>query len=160
MGRRAVVAGSFDPITNGHLDIITRGAGLFDEVVVACGHNVNKRYAFELKRRIELIVGCTSHLPGVRVDTFEGLLVDYCARLDADVILRGLRATTDFDFEFQIGLANMDMAPDVQTVFLLSPPHNIFVSSSLVKEIAVNGGDVSRYVPPAVNAALIELYAD
>ena len=159
MARRAVVAGSFDPITNGHLDIITRGASLFDEVVVACGHNVNKRYAFDLERRMSLVLACTGHLPGVRVESFEGLLVDYCEAVDADVILRGLRATSDFDFEFQIGLANMDMTPHVQTVFLLSPPQNIFVSSSLVKEIALNGGDVSRYVPANVNAALVELYS-
>jgi len=158
MTRRAVVAGSFDPITNGHLDIIARGATLFDEVIVACGHNVNKRTLFDIEERIELIYACTGHLPDVKVEKFSGLLVDYCEEVAADVILRGLRATSDFDFEFQIGLANMDMAPAVQTVFLLSPPSNIFVSSSLVKEIAQNGGDVSRYVPPAVNAALVERY--
>ena len=154
MTRRAVVAGSFDPITNGHLDIIARGTILFDEVVVACGHNVNKKTLFDIEERIELIYACTGHLPDVKVEAFSGLLVDYCVEVGADVILRGLRATSDFDFEFQIGLANMDMAPAVQTVFLLSPPSNIFVSSSLVKEIAMNDGDVSRYVPAAVHEAL------
>ena len=154
MTRRAVVAGSFDPITNGHLDIIARGTILFDEVVVACGHNVNKKTLFDIEERIELIYACTGHLPDVKVEAFSGLLVDYCVEVGADVILRGLRATSDFDFEFQIGLANMDMAPAVQTVFLLSPPSNIFVSSSLEKEIAMNDGDVSRYVPAAVHEAL------
>jgi pantetheine-phosphate adenylyltransferase len=152
----AVVAGSFDPITNGHVDIIRRGSALFDRVVVGCGHNVNKRYLCDLERRMELVRESTSALANVTVEPFEGLLVDFCQRLDAKVILRGLRATSDFDFEFQIGLANMDMAPRVETVFLLSPPENIFISSSLVKEIAVNGGDVSRYVPACVDAMLRE----
>lgn len=158
MTKRAVIAGSFDPITNGHLDIIARGTMLFDEVIVACGHNVKKKTLFDLEERIALIYACTGHLPDVKVESFTGLLVDYCVDAGADVILRGLRATSDFDFEFQIGLANMDMAPAVQTVFLLSPPANIFVSSSLVKEIAMNHGDVSRYVPAAVNDALRQRY--
>ena len=152
----AVVAGSFDPITNGHVDIIRRGSALFDRVVVGCGHNVNKRYLCELDERMELVRKSTAGLDNVEVQAFEGLLIDFCARIDAKVILRGLRATADFDFEFQIGLANMDMAPDIETVFLLTQPDNIFISSSLVKEIAVNQGDVSRYVPGCVEAMLKE----
>lgn len=153
---RAVLAGSFDPITLGHLDIIRRGSTLFTDVIVACGHNVKKRYLFDLDERMDLIGRSIDDLPNVTVESFEGLLVDYCKRREAGVILRGLRAVTDFDFEFQIGLANMDMAPSIETVFLLTDPQNIFVSSSLIKEIAVHGGDVSRYVPAPVATALAE----
>lgn len=151
--RIAVYAGSFDPVTHGHLDVIRRGTSLFDEVVVAIGHNVRKQRTMPLAVREQVLREVTADIPGVRVDTFEGLLVSYCRRIGAGAILRGLRAVTDFEFEFQTGLANMDMAPDVETVFLLTDPQNIFVSSSLVKEIAMNGGDVTRYLPePALTA--------
>ena len=153
-GRIAVYAGSFDPVTHGHLDVIRRGTKLFDEVVVAIGHNVRKQRTLPLAVREQVLREVTADIPGVRVDTFEGLLVDYCRRVGAGAILRGLRAVTDFEFEFQIGLANMDMAPEVETVFLLTDPRNIFVSSSLVKEIAANGGNVSRYLPDAALQAL------
>ena len=147
MTRRAVLAGSFDPITFGHLDILRRGLRLFDEVIVACGHNPKKDAALPLDVRLDILRECTADLEGVRVEQFSGLLVEFCREVEAGVILRGLRAVTDFEFEFQIGLANMDLAPGVETVFLLTEPRNIFVSSSLVKEIAAMGGDVSRYVP-------------
>ena len=151
---KAVIAGSFDPPTNGHVDIIRRAATLFDEVVVACGNNIKKRYFFTLEERLAMVRECSTGLSNVTVDSFAGLLVHYCEEVGAKAIVRGLRATSDFDFEFQIGLANMDMAPAVETVFLLTEPGNIFISSSLVKEIALNGGDVSRYLPPAALAAL------
>lgn len=154
--RRAVLAGSFDPITLGHLDILERGSKLFDEIVIACGNNPAKRYLHSLEERKEIIDRCTAHMSNVRVDSFDGLLVDYCQRIDAGFILRGLRAVSDFDFEFQIGLANKNLAPAVETVFLLTDSNHIFVSSSLVKEIASNGGDVSRYVPEAALAPLLE----
>ncbi len=159
MTRRAVLAGSFDPITLGHLDILKRGLTLFDEVVVAVGNNPAKRTIFGLAERLEILRDCTAELDGVTVDAFEGLLVDYCQRIGAGVILRGLRAVSDFEFEFQIGLANMDMAPGIETVFLLSEPRYIFVSSSLIKEIATNGGDVSRYLPAPAMSALQEKLA-
>lgn len=155
MARTAVYAGSFDPITMGHLDLIKRARTLFDEVVLAIGHNPAKRYCLPIEERERILTAVTADLPGVRVDRFDGLLVDYCRRIGAVAILRGLRAVTDFEFEFKIGLANMDMAPQVQTVFLLSEPRNIFVSSSLVREIAGHGGDVSRYLPPEAHAALL-----
>jgi len=149
----AVYAGSFDPVTQGHLDIIRRASRLFDTVILAVGINPNKKTLLSEEERIRVLRACTDELPGVKVDAFQGLLVDYCKTVGAGAILRGLRAVSDFEFEFQIGLANMDMAPDIETVFLLTEPQNIFISSSLIKEIAVNGGDVSRYLPaPALEA--------
>ncbi len=156
--RKAVYAGSFDPVTLGHLDVIRRGSTLFDEVVVAVGHNPRKARALPLELRMELLRQVTADLPNVTVDSFEGLLVHYCQRIGARAILRGLRAVTDFEFEFQTGLANMDMAPAVETVFLLTDPKHIFISSSLIKEIAQNGGDAGRYLPAPAWAALKKLY--
>ncbi len=157
--RLAVYAGSFDPVTHGHLDVVRRGASLFDEVVVAIGHNPRKTRTLPLDERLAILRECCADLPGVRVDSFEGLLVEYARRIGARVVLRGLRAVTDFEFEFQVGLANRDMAPDIETVFLLTEPRNIFVSSSIVKEIAAGGGDVRRYVPAAAADALARRFA-
>ncbi len=148
VARTAVYAGSFDPCTDGHLQVVRRASRLFGRVVLAVGTNPAKTYLLPHEERMQVLREVTADLPNVDVDRFEGLLVHYCQRIGAGVILRGLRASTDFDFEFQIGLANMDMAPEIETVFLLTDPSHIFISSSLVKEIASNGGDVSRYVPP------------
>jgi pantetheine-phosphate adenylyltransferase len=153
--RIAVYAGSFDPVTNGHVDILSRGAPLFDEVVLAVGHNPAKRGLLTLEQRLDILRAVAAPLPNVRVDVFEGLLVDYCRRIGAMAILRGLRTVTDFEFEFKIGLANRDMAPQVETVFLFTDPNLLFVSSSLVREIAGYGGDVSRYVPEAALEPLL-----
>ena len=154
--RVAVYAGSFDPITNGHLDLVRRARTLFDRVILAVGHNPNKRRTLPLDTRLSILRETTADLDGVEVDAFEGLLIDYCRSVGAVAILRGLRAVTDFEFEFKIGLANMDMEPAVQTVFLLSEPRNIFISSSLVREIAANGGDVTRYLPEPARVALLD----
>ena len=153
-GPIAVYAGSFDPVTLGHLDIVRRGAGIFEQVVVGVGDNPAKRYLLDKDQRVGLLRAVTADLPNVRVSCFHGLLVDFCTSIGAQVILRGLRAVTDFEFEFQVGLANRDMAPAIETVFLLPAPRNIFISSSLVKEIFVNGGDVTPYVPAATLEAL------
>jgi pantetheine-phosphate adenylyltransferase len=153
--RVGVYAGSFDPMTNGHVDILSRGAGLFDELILAIGHNPAKRGLLSLDQRVEVLSSVAAALPNVRVDVFEGLLVDYCRRVGALAILRGLRTVTDFEFEFKIGLANRDMAPEVETVFLFTDPNLLFVSSSLVREIASHGGDVRRYVPEAAHAPLL-----
>ena len=150
----AVYAGSFDPVTVGHMDLVRRACGLFSKVILAVGANPSKRTLLATEERMAVLRECTADLPEVVVDSFEGLLVDYCKRVDAQAILRGLRAVSDFEFEFQIGLANMDMAPEIETVFLLTEPRNIFISSSLVKEIAINGGDVSRYLPGPAHAAV------
>jgi len=154
--RIAVYAGSFDPVTLGHLDVIRRGCGLFDKVVVAVGENPNKSYLLELSTRRRVLEEVTAVLPEVEVTEFSGLLVDFCRKVGAMAILRGLRAVSDFEFEFQIGMANRDMAPDIESIFLLTDPTNIFISSSLVKEIASNGGDVKRYVPAAAYEALMQ----
>ncbi len=152
--RRAVYAGSFDPITLGHLDVIRRGARLFDEVIVAVGDNPRKSRTLDLATRLAVLSEVCAPIPNVRIDKFDGLLVHYCQRVGAGAILRGLRAVTDFEFEFQTGLANMDMAPEIETVFLLTEPRHIFVSSSLIKEIAANGGQAARYLPEASWRAL------
>jgi len=159
MARIAVYAGSFDPITVGHMDLVRRAAALFDRVVLALGTNPSKNYLLSMEERRELLEACASDMENVAVDVFDGLLIDYCRKTGANVILRGLRAVTDFEFEFQIGLANMDMAPDIETVFLLTEPKNIFISSSLVREIAVNGGDVQRYLPTPAYDALMRAIA-
>ena len=155
MSRVAVYAGSFDPVTHGHVDVIRRGTSIFDEVIVAIGHNVRKQRTLPLDVRERVLREVCGPLPRTRVTTFEGLLIDFARREGACAILRGLRAVTDFEFEFQIGLANADMAPDVETVFLLTDPRNIFISSSLIKEISINGGDVRRYLPGPSWEALV-----
>ncbi len=159
MARTAVYAGSFDPITLGHLDVARRASRMFDRVIVAIGENPNKRYMLPVERRVAVVQEAVRDLANVEVDVFRGLLVQYCQRRGAAAVVRGLRAVTDFEFEFQIGLANMDMAPEVETVFLLTDPRHIFISSSLVKEIASNGGDVSRYLPEPALRALTEALA-
>jgi pantetheine-phosphate adenylyltransferase len=157
--RRAIYAGSFDPPTNGHLDLIRRGCELFDTLIVAIGHNPAKRTLLSLEERTELLHVTIQSLGALQVEviSFQGLLVEAARQHEAGVILRGLRALSDFDLEFRNGLANRDMT-GIETLFLLSEPGNIFVSSSLVKEIAQNGGDITRYVPPEVAAKLREKY--
>jgi len=137
----------------GHLDVIRRGSRLFDRLVVAIGLNPAKRYWFDLEERLALTTRATQDLPNVQVVAFHGLLVDAAREHGAGVILRGLRALADFDMEFRYGLANRDLS-GLETLFILSDPSHIFVSSSLVKEIAMNGGEVHRYVPPNVFAAI------
>lgn len=157
--RLAVYAGSFDPATLGHLDIIERASALFENVVVAIGVHPTKHPLFSAEERTRLIQQITSHLPNVRVDHFDGLLIEYCRRLGAKVIVRGLRITTDFEYELQIAHANADLCPDVDTVFLPTRTKHGFVSASLVREIASHGGDVSRYAPQAVCDALTTRFA-
>jgi pantetheine-phosphate adenylyltransferase len=151
----AVYAGSFDPVTLGHIDIVRRGCALFEQVIVAVGHHPKKRYWFDAAKRQQLFMDAIADLPNCTVMTFEGLLVDFCARQTAPVILRGVRSTTDADYEMTYATANRDLA-GVETVFLTADPKLSFLSSSLVKEISGNGGDVSRYVPAGVLTALSE----
>jgi pantetheine-phosphate adenylyltransferase len=154
--RHAVYAGSFDPITLGHAALIERAARLFDRVTLAIGFNPKKLSSslFTVEERIELLESSVGHLPHVEVCSFSGLLIDFCRRIGAGVIVRGLRVLTDFEYEFQLGLANRDLEPRVETTFLLTEHSHVYISSSLVKEIAANGGEVGQYVSPAVARAL------
>ena len=150
----AVYAGSFDPATLGHLDLIERAAALFDNVIVAIGVHPTKSPLFSADERKKLIVSITQHIPNVVVDSFDGLLIEYCASKNASVIVRGLRVTTDFEYELQIAHANADLRPQIDTIFLPTRTKHGFVSASLVREIASHGGDVSRYAPAVVCEAL------
>ena len=156
----AVYPGSFDPITLGHLDILTRSLRLFDEVVVAIAVNPRKQTLFSVEERIEFIRGSLPEGEGrVRYDSFDGLLVEYCRDKSASCIVRGLRALADFEYEFQFAHMNRRLAPEIESVFFMTEESNHYVSSSLVKEVASFGGDVSGLVPPAVNQALKSKYA-
>ena len=156
MKYRAVYAGSFDPITNGHLDIIRRAAPLVEELVVAVSNNVSKKHLFTVSERMGFIREVTTDIPTVVVDSFSTLLVDYLKQKKIYAIIRGLRAMTDFENEFQMALINKSLYPNSETVFLVTSTEYSFISSSTIKEVAFYGGDVSRYVPPVVQAALNE----
>lgn len=152
--RHAVYAGTFDPVTLGHTAIIERASRLYERVTVAIGVNPSKQTLFNSDQRKDLLERSLQDLPNITVESFEGLLIQFCQRIGAGVIVRGMRLLTDFEYEFQLGLANRDLAPEVETVYLFTEAEHVYVSSSLVKEIAANGGDASRYVPPAVWEAL------
>jgi pantetheine-phosphate adenylyltransferase len=154
--RRAVCPGSFDPVTNGHVDVINRAAGLYDELVVAVLVNPGKAGLFTVAERMDLLRDAVSDLPNVTVDSFEGLLVDYCRSHDIPVIVKGLRAVSDFEYELQMAQMNRELA-GVETLFVPTAPQVGHLSSSLVKQIATFGGDVSRLVPPAVHERLLRL---
>jgi len=150
----AVYPGTFDPITNGHVDILRRSLKIFDRVVVALADNVRKTPLFSLEERRAMITEAVERDPRVEVDAFEGLLAEYCQRRGAKVMIRGLRALADFEYEFQLTHMNRRLAPDVETLFLMTGEESFYVSSSLVKEVGLMGGDVSRMVPASVAAAL------
>jgi pantetheine-phosphate adenylyltransferase len=151
----AVYPGSFDPVTNGHLDVVERSAHLFDEVTVAVLLNASKRGLFTVEERLELLAKVTAHLPNVVLDTFGGLLVDFCRAREIPVIVKGLRAVTDFDYELQMAQMNHRLS-GVDTLFVATNPDYSFLSSSLVKEVATFGGDVSGLVPDIVLPLLRE----
>jgi pantetheine-phosphate adenylyltransferase len=148
--RTAVYPGSFDPITNGHLDIIERGTRLFDRVIVGILENEEKSPLFNVTERIAIIREVTSHLPSVEILSFSGLLVNFVRRVNANVVVRGIRAVSDFEYEFQMTLMNRELDPDTETIFMMPAVEYTFVSSRLVKEVFRLGGDVSRLVPPVV----------
>ncbi len=157
--RRAVCPGSFDPPTNGHLDIIGRAAALFDEVVVAVLVNKSKKSLFTVEERIAMLTEVTAPYTNVRVDSFHGLLVDYCRAHDVRAIVKGLRAVTDFDYELQMAQMNQQLS-GVDTLFMSTSPEWSFVASSLVKEIATFGGDVAHLLPSSVHKRLMERIAE
>jgi len=152
--RLAVYAGSFDPVTMGHVDLIERASALFSDVIVAIGVHPTRSPLFSIEERTALVDAVAKDFPNVRVDSFDGLLIEYCRTIGARVIVRGLRAATDFEYELQIAHANADLHPEVDTIFLPTRTKHGFVSASLVREIASHGGDVSRYASPLVCEAL------
>lgn len=157
--RRAVCPGSFDPVTLGHLDVVARASGLFDEVVVAVLVNKRKEGLFTVDERMEMLRETTADLPNIRVDSFHGLLVDYCTTHDVRAIVKGLRAVTDFDYELQMAQMNQRLS-GIDTLFMSTTPEFSFLSSSLVKEVATYGGDVSHLLPPTVHQQLLDRLAE
>lgn len=154
MMRTAIYPGSFDPLTNGHLDVVQRAAKLFDNVIVAVAKNEGKSPLFTLEERVALVQQSVKSLPNVKVDAFEGLLVDYVVSKQARAIVRGLRAISDFEFEFQLALMNRKLNENVETIFMMPKDTYTFLSSRIVKEIARLGGDVRPFVPVPVQKAL------
>ncbi len=150
MKQRAVYPGTFDPVTNGHVDIITRAASLFPEIIVAVASNKAKRPFFPLETRIRLLQEAVGHIPGVQVLGFDMLLIDFVLAHQAEIIIRGLRAVTDFEYEFQLAGMNRKLAKNVETLFLTPSENLMFISSTLVREIAMLHGDVSQFVPVSV----------
>ena len=151
--------GSFDPFTNGHLDLVTRATQLFDRVIVAVGINSAKNPLFDIAEREELIRQSCRHLRGVEVTSFSGLLVEAMDRFEAQAILRGLRAFSDFEYELQMALTNRSLSSQCETIFLMPTLKNSFISSSLIKEVASLGGDISNQVPPVVAKAVAKKFA-
>ncbi|MDV3502314.1 pantetheine-phosphate adenylyltransferase [Marinobacter sp. M-5] len=151
---KVIYPGTFDPITNGHTDLIERAGRMFDEIVVAVAYNSKKQPLLNLDERCELVRKATAHIPNVTVTGFSNLLADFVREQKATVILRGLRAVSDFEYEFQLADMNRRLAPEVESVFLTPANHLSYISSTLIREIASLGGDVSEFVDPAVETAL------
>lgn len=156
---KAIYPGTFDPITNGHTDLVARAAKMFDEVILAVAHNPNKKPFFELEQRVEIAKSILSHLDNVTVIGFSGLLADLAREQNSHVLVRGLRAVSDFEFEFQLANMNRRLNKELETVFLTPAEKNSFISSSLVKEVAIHGGDVHEFVDSIVVNALKEKLA-
>ena len=154
----AIYPGSFDPITNGHIDILKSGSEIFDKVIIAVSYNVNKQGFLSVQERVDLIKKSVSHLKNVEVDSFEGLTVEYAKKKGADVLLRGLRTSFDFEYELQLSQTNNALNKDLKTVFLITKPEYNFISSSMVREILANNGDISKFVPNEVNNFLKAKY--
>ncbi|MEO5802696.1 MAG: pantetheine-phosphate adenylyltransferase [Verrucomicrobiota bacterium] len=152
--RTVIYPGSFDPLTNGHLDVIQRATKLFDKVIVAVAQNESKNPLFDLAERVNLVKHAIAHLPQVEVDSFDGLLVDYVESRSGQAVVRGLRAVSDFEFEFQLALMNRKLNERIETIFMMPKDTYTFLSSRIVKEIARLGGDVSSFVPANVQKAL------
>jgi len=153
--RIAICPGSFDPLTNGHLDVIQRAMKLFDRVIVAVAHNESKKPLFSLAERMTLASEAVKHLPGVEVDSFDKLLVDYAEQRGAQAVVRGLRAVSDFEFEFQLALMNRKLNERMETIFMMPKDTYTYLSSRMIKEIARLGGDVSAFVPVHIQTALM-----
>lgn len=158
MPKVAIYPGSFDPVTNGHIDIVERGLKLFDKIIVSILYNPKKEYLFPLEERLEMLRDCLKKFKGVEIDSFDGLLVEYAASRKAHAILRGLRAMSDFEYEFQMALMNRRLNREVQTVFLMTGLRWIFTSSSIIKEAIQFGGNINGMVPKLVQKKLKQKY--
>ena len=158
--KRAIVPGTFDPITYGHLDVIKRASVLVDEVVVAVSESPNKKPLFSLAERTELARTAAAGMDNVRVESFDGLLVDFARARDAQVLIKGLRAITDFEYEFQMAALNYELAHELETVFIMSPPQYMYLSSSIVRELARLHSPIDQFVPPCVSEALARRFVD
>jgi len=158
--KRALTPGTFDPITEGHRDIISRASQLVDEIVVAVAASPNKKPLFTLEERVALAKEALADIPNVRVEPFNELLVDFALKIDAPIVVKGLRAITDFEYEFQMTALNYELNRELETLFIMSPPKYMYLSSSIVREIASLRGDVSRFVPPCVCEALERKFAE
>ncbi len=154
----AIYPGSFDPFTNGHMDIIRRGLEIFDTVIIAVASNSEKNSLFRIHERVVMIQQLTQDNPRLLVESFEGLLVDYVVSKEARVILRGLRAVSDFEFEFQLAQMNHTVCKQVETLFMMTSPECAYLSSSVVKEVGRLGGDISKFVPPLVRNELLKKF--
>lgn len=153
----AIYPGSFDPITNGHLDILKSGAEIFEKVIIAVSYNANKQGFLPIETRVELIRESVKNMPNVEVDSFEGLTIEYAKKRGASVLLRGLRTSFDFEYEMQLSQTNHALYNEIKTVFLITKPEYNFISSSCVREILLNNGDITSFVPEAVQAYLTKL---
>ena len=156
MGSKAIYPGTFDPMTNGHIDIVARAARIFDNVVVAVAHSTSKNTVFSTDERVALAREVLAPYPNVEVQRFGGLLANFVREMNANAVLRGLRAVSDFEYEFQLAGMNKHLFPEAETIFMPTSEHYSYVSSSLIREISMLGGDVSQFVHPAVLAALTE----
>lgn len=152
----AICPGSFDPVTFGHLDIITRASKMFKKVIVVVASNSSKKNSFTPEERVEMIKKCIPDLPNVEVDHYDGLLAEYAKQKNATAIIKGLRAMSDFEYEFQMALTNKELNPQVETLFLTTAAQNMYLSSSMVKQIAAMGGDISHFVPEVIKQDIID----
>ena len=154
--KTAIYPGTFDPITYGHLDIIERASKLFDQVIVAVGLNPRKSTLFSVEERLQMIEAVASHLPNISCDSFDGLLVDFARRSKASIMIRGLRAISDFEYEFQMALVNRKLQESMVTIFLMPGEKYTYLNSSIVKEVARYGGDISAFVPAEISEAIFK----
>jgi len=154
----ALFPASFDPVTNGHLDLVHRARRVFPELVVGVAHNVAKSGTFPVEERVEMLESALGDLPGVRITSFQGLMVEYARKIGAGVVIRGLRANADFEFEFEMALMNRHMSPEIETLFLMTSQEFFYVSSSRLKELVQFGADISEWVPPLVAKRMREKF--
>lgn len=158
--KTAVYPGSFDPVTNGHIDVIKRALKIFDKVIVAVGDNPGKKPAFSIEERLVMLKECTKDMSNIEIDTFSGLLIDYVRKKGSRIIIRGLRAVSDFDFEFQRALMNRVVDDEIETIFIMTKEHYVYLNSSIVKEMAMFNGNITGLVPEIVEKKLKEKFSN